>query len=64
MTCDCHDTEAQHEADEQTEKIKALKLAGTVAHCTECIREARGHLAAEMCRLCPPEQHRICEYHR
>lgn len=70
MSCDCHETEAAHVADEAREKASYLpqyeaeRRVGMAYHCPECIREARGDLAAEACRLCPPGRHQLCEAHR
>lgn len=69
MTCDCHDTAAQHDADFQAGRVtylpqyEAEKRLGMAYHCPECVREARGEYAAESCRLCPPGRHRDCEFH-
>lgn len=70
MSCDCHDNEELHDADREREKVtylpqyEAEKRVGMAYHCPECVREARGDLTAESCRLCPPGRHRTCEFHK
>lgn len=70
MTCPCHETDAAHDADEAQAmatnliQFEAERRVGMAYHCPECVREARGELAAEQCRLCPPGRHQLCEAHR
>lgn len=69
MSCECHATEDEHEAEFEREKVihlaqyEAERRMGYLYHCPECVREARGALAAEQCQLCPSGRHQTCAAH-
>lgn len=69
MTCEGCDNEAEHKEWERRAKeiylpqYEAERRMGYLYHCPDCVKDARGWLAAEQCQLCPPGRHRLCEYH-